>query len=203
MGKRWNDMTDAEREEAKERKRVRLAEVDQHIQEGLQRMKDPSVWAEFIARGTGTAFSRYSFRNQLLVMQQDPTATDTDGFKRWQSRGRQVRKGGSSHITVFAPLKYREAVDKDGKPTGQKPKEGEASKMVMKGVTLESVFDISQTDEIPGKPFKPAPGAEPLDLGKVRDLVTELAPEGDVEEILAAMDTATEEAEGEYEAEAC
>lgn len=187
-------MTASDKAKSDARRAEKKAAVDASIAAGLERLKDPAVWREFIARkDTRSNLARYSFRNQLLIFQQDPMATDTAGFNQWRTRGRQVRKGEASHILVFSPIKYRKA-QVNGKVLDRAPEAGEDSVIKMTGVGIECVWDISQTDAIDGKEFRPATAGDALDLDAVREAIVQMA--GDhAEDILAALDTATEEDE--------
>ena len=187
-------MSAADKAKSDARRAEKKAAVDASIAAGLERLKDPEVWREFIARKDSKSnLARYSFRNQLLIFQQDPMATDTAGFNQWRARGRQVRKGEPSHILVFSPIKYRKA-QVDGKVLDRAPEAGEDSVIKMTGVGIECVWDVSQTDPIDGKEFKPATTGAALDIDAVREAIVQMA--GDhAEEILAALETATEEAE--------
>lgn len=83
--------------------------------------------------------SRYSLRNAMLIVMQAPEATEVAGFKAWQDRGRQVRKGEHG-IRILAPA---------GRGAGTEPTEGDPEgKPGRQFFRLTSVFDISQTDEI-------------------------------------------------------
>src|SRR5829696_4888659 len=88
-------------------------------------------------------FHRYSFRNQLLIGLQMPDATYVRGFKGWIDAGRCVRKGETS-IRIFAPRPWQRetAVDEVG------------TLQVEEGISFAAVpvFDVSQTDPIPGHP---------------------------------------------------
>jgi len=83
-------------------------------------------------------FDGYSMRNALLIAMQMPTATDVDGYKAWQKRGRQVRKGEQG-ILIFAPAGQTEPVTDD---------EGNVVEEGRMRYRVAYVFDISQTDEI-------------------------------------------------------
>jgi hypothetical protein len=87
-------------------------------------------------------FHQYSFNNSILIKIQCPEARRVASYKKWQEKGFQVKKG-STAIRVLKPI----LVDDEDKPkdpvTGKYPK-----KLVnFAGVP---VFDISQTEEIPG-----------------------------------------------------
>lgn len=86
-------------------------------------------------------FHAYSFGNVLLIHAQRPEATLVNSYKRWQTLGRQVRKGEKG-IAIFVPYKRTEPDPETGLPVE-----------VVTGFGLGSVFDVAQTD---GNPL-PAP----------------------------------------------
>lgn len=95
-------------------------------------------WKAYLTMAT--RFHSYSFGNLMLIMAQYPEATQVAGFRKWQSLGRQVRKGEKSiKILGFAQREPRKEEIESGKY-----KEGQK-------VTYfppVSVFDISQTDVV-------------------------------------------------------
>lgn len=92
-------------------------------------------WLEFLG-----SFHRYSFNNTLLIQVQCPHATQVAGFKAWQAKGRQVRKGEKA-IRIFG--KPFRLVSETDEATGEKTR-----KAVPCPPPVVSVFDISQTDPI-------------------------------------------------------
>ena len=89
------------------------------------------------------SFHRYSIRNVMLIMSQRPNATAVAGFRAWQEKGRQVRKGEKA-IKIFG-YSSRKVTETDDQGT-------ETEKKVPIFPIL-SVFDISQTDPIEGHPL--------------------------------------------------
>lgn len=77
--------------------------------------------------------SKYSFRNQMLIILQCPRYRYVRGYNEWQNFGRQVQKGQKG-IAILAPCIKKAKV------------KGDADKIWFKG---SSVFDISQTDGPP------------------------------------------------------
>lgn len=71
----------------------------------------------------------YSFRNALLIYQQMPNATLLAGYKKWQTLGRQVKKGEKS-LLIFAPL----------------IKKGDHGAAEVFGFRAAATFDVSQTE---------------------------------------------------------
>ena len=96
-----------------------------------------------------SVFRSYSFNNQLLIAMQAPEASRVAGFQAWRKLGRQVRKGETS-IRIYAPMPYR-----------KEPKPGEEET----GMRFRAVpvFDLAQTDPIPGVEQLPLePPSEPV-----------------------------------------
>lgn len=104
-------------------------------------------WLDFLG-----SFHRYSFNNSLLIQVQCPHATQVAGFKSWQAKGRQVRKGEKA-IRIFG--KPFRLVSETDEATGEKTR-----KAVPCPPPVVSVFDISQTDPIEGVEQPTAPVAQ-------------------------------------------
>jgi hypothetical protein len=104
-------------------------------------LRDSDAWHRNLA--VMAQFHRSSFRNQLLIGLQMPDATYVRDFKSWIDAGRCVRKGETS-IRIFAPRPWQRetAVDEAG------------TLQIEQGVSFAAVpvFDVSQTDPIPGHP---------------------------------------------------
>ncbi len=87
-------------------------------------------------------FHQYSFNNATLIGIQRPDARRVASYKKWQEKGFQVKKGEKA-IHILAPLLVDDK-EKDPDPiTGKYPKKLISFKAV-------PVFDIAQTEEIPG-----------------------------------------------------
>jgi len=78
-------------------------------------------------------FRTYSLNNQLLILAQDPQATQVAGYTVWSKLGRQVRKGEHG-IAILAPV-VRRVTDEEG---------GDDRKL--QGFRVVYVFDIRQTE---------------------------------------------------------
>ncbi len=74
------------------------------LTDGVAALIDSEQWAAMLA--AAAKFHSYSANNQLLILLQSPQATRVAGFRRWQSLGRQVRKGEKG-IAILAPCLYR------------------------------------------------------------------------------------------------
>jgi integrase len=95
------------------------------------------------------------FNNTVLIWSQKPEATMVAGYRAWQAKGRQVRRGEQS-IKVFGPVTTREPkLDDHGRPV--RSADGKTVQEVrIVGVKPVSVFDVSQTD---GDPLPEPPQA--------------------------------------------
>lgn len=83
----------------------------------------------------------YSVSNQLLILQQLPTATCVNGMKVWNYNHRNIIKGERA-IKIIAPLKEirkEDVLDEDGNVIDTKEIE-------VIGYKVSHVFDISQTE---------------------------------------------------------
>jgi len=85
----------------------------------------------------------YSFTNVVLIFSQNPEASMIAGYRKWQTLGRQVKKGEKS-LAIFAPLIHK---DKESKETE------------VFGYKSAAVFDISQTE---GEPIPQLPSPKIL-----------------------------------------
>ncbi|MDV8002883.1 ArdC-like ssDNA-binding domain-containing protein [Rhodococcus sp. IEGM 1408] len=118
------------------------AAVDALMQSGQWLM-----WLDFLG-----SFHRYSFNNTMLIQVQCPHATQVAGFKAWQAKGRQVRKGEKG-IRIFG--KPFRLVSETDEATGETTR-----KAIKCPPPVVSVFDISQTDPIEGVEQPTAPVAQ-------------------------------------------
>lgn len=96
-------------------------------------------WKRFLK--VAATFHTYSLNNLLLILAQNPDATQVAGFRQWQQRGRQVRKGERGiKIRGFSTKR----VTVENETTGE-----EEEKQLARFPVL-TVFDIAQTDPIDG-----------------------------------------------------
>ena len=102
-------------------------------------------WQRFL--DYAASFHSYSLNNLLLIIAQCPHASQVAGFRAWQEKGRQVRKGEKAlRIFGYSTKTIREE-DADT---------GEQVERRIPRFPVLSVFDISQTDAIPA-PSSPPP----------------------------------------------
>ena len=116
----------------------RRAEADtlhDSIGSQLEELTSTEGWARFVAFATG--FHSYSLSNVLLILSQRPDASRVAGFRQWQERGRQVRKGERS-IKIFGYATKR--IEDENGEEERRPY-----------FPIISVFDVSQTDSMDGE----------------------------------------------------
>lgn len=103
-----------------------------------------------------SGFTRYSYRNQLLIYSQCPNATLVATYLGWKKRGRYV-KANEKRIEIFKPCHYKREIHVDkADDTDDKRQDGSGTDTDKKtveytGFNIEYVFDVSQTEgsEIP------------------------------------------------------
>lgn len=70
--------------------------------------------------GIANSMHNYSFSNMVLIAYQRPGATKVAGYKKWQTLGRQVRKGTKA-INILAPILRKDDETGETKCVGFKP----------------------------------------------------------------------------------
>jgi len=132
------NLTDAERAERRQADRDRLAQA-------ARALLTSEGWHRWVRVRATNGLARYSFGNQLLIAMQRPDATYVAGFRAFLELNRCVRKGQRA-IRILAPMSVRgkdhEAANGEGRDDDHQPK-----RTVFRAV---SVFDVSQTDPLPG-----------------------------------------------------
>jgi antirestriction protein ArdC len=134
---------------------AKISQTRAEFERAVAALRDSAAWRRnlrILAR-----FHQYSWHNQLLIGCQCPEASFVRGFKSWLNVGRAVRKGERG-IRIFAPRPWqREETDKDG------------AEHITAGVNfaVTHVFDVSQTDPIPGHPDPWQPPARHAAVGDI------------------------------------
>ena len=154
-------MTDNERKaiERGETRDRRVREAVELLDAGVEKVLDGEEFKRYLAFAAN--FHRYSANNTLLVLLQRPDATRVAGYRRWQELGRQVMRGEEG-LKILAPL-FRSVEDEE---SGEKAR-------VLCSFKVVKVFDVSQTDPLPGAesmPEKPRPRALRGDSAAARTL---------------------------------
>lgn len=134
-------------EEEKARKR---AEDRERLAAAAAALLTSEGWRRWVK--TRGAFHRYSLGNTLLIAVQRPDATRAAGFGTWKKLGRAVRKGERG-IRIQAPITVKVRDDDD---------DTDERKTITR-FRFVSVFDVAQTDPVPGaEPAPLTPPHEPI-----------------------------------------
>lgn len=157
-----------------EQKRERARELQASIAEKVDALRDSDQWQAFLDLARG--FHAYSLNNLMLIWSQYPDATQVAGFRQWQARGRQVRKGEKA-IRIFGYATKKITEDDDAQDGEQVETDATGQRRRVYYPIL-SVFDVSQTD--PTDPEQPSAaltqtltGGDPLGiLAAVSDYLT-------------------------------
>lgn len=120
-----------------------MKEITEKLENGVKGLFESERYAEYLS--FMGRFHNYSAANCVLIWIQKPTASLVAGYKSWQAKGRQVRKGEKG-IQILAPS-FHKVVKEITNPDGEK----EEKEIEYKTFHTISVFDVSQTEgeEIP------------------------------------------------------
>lgn len=123
-----------------EQKRAEMEELHNTLTAAVEQLRDSVTWTAYLR--FARSFHRYSFANLLLIWAQRPEATQVAGYRAWQAKGRQVRKGERG-IRIYGTGTVRIAADDE--ENGEEVENGR--RRVFFPV---SVFDIAQTEVMEG-----------------------------------------------------
>lgn len=162
--------TPAARAKATEERKVEAEELHRTIALRVQTLAEAPEWLAYL--DFLKSFRTYSFNNIMLMMAQRqhqglPEPTLVAGFKAWQDKGRQVRKGETG-LRIFG---YRSILltGDDGEPI----LDDKGRKQFRPYYPIVSVFDIDQTDPIDGADQALGATTPPLLTGEDTWQVTE------------------------------
>lgn len=158
-------MKNAERNaiERGEKRDRRVREAVELLDAGVENILEGEAFKRYLA--FAAKFHRYSSNNALLILVQRPNATQVSGYRKWRDLGRQVRRGEEG-LQILAPI-FRTVEDEE---TGEKMR-------LLCSFKVVKVFDVSQTDSIPGAqplPERPRPKALKGDSEAARTLCRSL-----------------------------
>lgn len=108
--------------------------ITEQLEQGVKEVFTSDKYIEYLQ--FMSKFTSYSFNNTMLIFLQKPNASLVAGYKSWQQKGRQVRKGEKA-ITILAPCPHKREVETE---------DGEAKEITWTSFRPVSVFDVSQTD---------------------------------------------------------
>lgn len=142
-----------------EERRAQAEALQGSIAEQVEQLRDSEQWVRFLQ--FAQSFHRYSIGNLLLILSQCPTATRVAGFRQWQAKGRQVRKGERA-IRIFGYAQKKitaEANQTEGEDQAETTEDGQR---VITYYPVLSVFDIGQTDPVDPEADDPSTLAQRL-----------------------------------------
>lgn len=136
MARCQRQLTDDERAELRSKER-------ELMDRAVRSLLTSEGWQQWVR--VRALFRQYSPANTWLIALQMPDATRVAGFRTWLKLNRCVRKGERG-IRIWAPMQVKEREDDGNVKTDEKT--GQELKRVR--FRLAPVFDISQTEQLPG-----------------------------------------------------
>lgn len=145
--------TPQQREAADQARREQVEQLHELLAERVGSLDNRAEWEAYLRFARG--FTNYSFLNRLAIMAQRPDATAVAGYRAWQAKGYQVRKGETA-IRILGPVTRRvPLLDTSGRPVLNSAGQPRETRRIV-GVKPVPVFDINQTDGPPA-PEAPSP----------------------------------------------
>jgi hypothetical protein len=162
MGRRFNHKPLTEQGRGARRKADR-----DRLEQAARALLTSDGWQRWIRVRASNGLSRYSVSNQMLIAvdcwSRGITPTYVAGFRAFLELNRCVRKGETA-IPILAPMTVKQR-DEHGEDTGER-------KIFFRTVP---VFDVSQTEPLPGKqPVPLTPPAQPITGDSHHDLIAPL-----------------------------
>jgi len=144
-------LTDTQRAERRHADRERL-------EQATRELLNSDGWRRWVRVRSTNGLARYSFANQLLIATQRPDASYVAGFRAFLALDRCVRKGERA-IRILAPITRT----KPGHRADEQRAPGDGERAPRVTFRAVPVFDVSQTEPLPGKdPVALEPPAEPV-----------------------------------------
>lgn len=130
--------TPQQRDAAEAIRRETVEQMHDDLAAKLTTFDDRDAWQQWLKFASG--FHQYSFSNTCLIYMAKPDATLVAGYRAWQAKGHQVRRGETA-IKVFAPVtRIIPIEDANGKPVLD-ANGRQLTRRQMVGVKVASVFD--------------------------------------------------------------
>lgn len=129
-------------------RREEMEALHERLGEQVQALRTSAGWAAYLK--AARSFHRYSVNNLLLIMAQAPEATQVAGYRAWQARGRQVRRGERSIAILGSRLVAAKNSDDDGGDDAGAVGRDEAGRAVRRVFFPVRVFDVAQTEPLEG-----------------------------------------------------
>lgn len=136
-------------------RRARLEQAQEQLNSAVEKLTTSEGWRTLIS--SRAWLRHYSANNVMRILQQCPHARDVRAFRAWLNAGRPVRKGERG-LRILAPMRYR-AEDEETEP--EREDAVGVRRYEVRGFTVTTVFDISQTE---GDPAPEPDGVVPQEL---------------------------------------
>lgn len=137
-----------------EERREQATALHESNTEQVEALRKSDQWSRLLA--FASSFHRPRLDNLLLILAQRPDASAVAGFKVWQAKGRQVRRGEKA-IKIFGFAQRKIAPD-EGPEEGTTTSTDEKGQKTQTYYPLVSVFAIEQTDLMEGEVRRPTEG---------------------------------------------
>lgn len=121
-----------------EQRAAEAKDLHDRLAEKVATLASSEEWMKFL--DFAKSFHSYSMNNVMLILMQCPEASRVAGFRQWQEKGRQVRKGEKA-IKILGYSK---------KTVKEEGEDGSETTRTFARFPVLSVFDISQTDLMEG-----------------------------------------------------
>jgi hypothetical protein len=151
-----------------EERAQRRAQDRERLEQAARRLLTSEGWQQWVRVRSRNGLARYSLGNQLLIAMQASDATFVAGFHAWKDLNRLVSKGARG-IRILAPIRLRAG---DDEPASTEADTEGPTRTLFKSV---AVFDIAQTEPIPGRqPIPIQPPVQPITGDSHAELLTPL-----------------------------
>ena len=134
----------------------KLVEFLEDLKNKLRENKDSPELKAFIE--FRSKFRKYSFYNSMLIWMQRPNATHVASANKWRKDFGRIVKAGEKGIQIFVPITVKKKEDRPQTPETEEqpavdnlPTVKQKEQYLRTRFKLGSVFDISQTEPIPGR----------------------------------------------------
>lgn len=126
---------------ASENKARKLEEIMDELEQGVQSILTSENYMNYLK--FLSSFHSYSLNNTILIYHQKPDASLVAGYRKWQSLGRQVRKGEKGiKIIAPAPVKVMTERQKIDSETGEPVKDENGNPVTEEASTTIPRFKV-------------------------------------------------------------
>lgn len=119
----------------------KLEEIMDELEQGVQSILTSENYMNYLK--FLSSFHSYSLNNTILIYHQKPDASLVAGYRKWQSLGRQVRKGEKGiKIIAPAPVKVMTERQKIDSETGEPVKDENGNPVTEEASTTIPRFKV-------------------------------------------------------------